>query len=84
MVFRQIPTKREGDGSPFESKILVKSLKPRNKAQRKVDYKNYDAITMRRNYEEKLLQEIISYYINDAENVGIIGILAYPKMVNIV
>ena len=28
------------DGSLFESKILVKSPKPRNKAQRKVDYKN--------------------------------------------
>ena len=51
---------REGDVSLFESKILVKSPKPRNKAQRKVDYKNYDAITMSRNYEEKLSQEIIS------------------------
>ena len=37
----------------------MKSPKPRNKAaQRKVHYKNYDAITMRKNYEEKLLQEI--------------------------
>ena len=53
-----------------ESKILVKSPKPRNKAQRKVDYKNYVAITMSRNYDtklsatrnyhEKLLQEIMS------------------------
>ena len=60
VVLRPIPTKREGDGSLFESKILVKSHKPRNKAQRKVDYKNYDAITMSRYYEEKLLQEIIS------------------------
>ena len=61
----------------------MKSPKPRNKAQRKVDYKYYDAITMRRNYEEKLWGEImfenyqLVYY--DAENVGIIGILAYPK-----
>ena len=53
----------------IRSKFLVKSPKPKNKAQRKVDYKNYDAITMSRNYEEKLLQEIISQYINDAENV---------------
>ena len=30
----------------------MKSPKPRNKAQRKVDYKNYDAITMSRNYED--------------------------------
>jgi hypothetical protein len=59
VVFRPIPTKREGDGPLFESKILVKSPKLRNKAQRKVDYKNYDAITMSRNYEEKLLQEIM-------------------------
>ena len=42
--------KRKGDGSLFESKILVKSPKPRNKAQRKIDYKNYDMITMRRNF----------------------------------
>ena len=32
----------------------VKSPKPRNKAQRKVDYKDYDEITMSRNYQEKL------------------------------
>ena len=38
----------------------MKSPKPRNKAQRKVDYKKYDAITISRNYEEKLLQEIIT------------------------
>jgi hypothetical protein len=36
--------------------IHVKS--PENKAQRKVEYKNYHAITMSRNYEEKLLQEL--------------------------
>ena len=40
--------------SERESKILVKSPKQRNKAQRKIDYKNYDAITMRRNYDTKL------------------------------
>ena len=60
MSVSPIPTKREGDGSLFESKILVKSPKPRNKAQRKVDYKNYYAITIKRNYEENLGQEIIS------------------------
>jgi hypothetical protein len=64
VVLRPIPTKREGDGSLFESKILVKTPKPRNKAQRKVDYKNYDAITISRNYEEKLKHEIMrrNYY----------------------
>ena len=63
----------------------MKSPKLRNKAQRKVDYKNYDAITMRRNYDTKLSGEIITgnyelvlvYYVG--ENGGIIGILAYPK-----
>ena len=61
------------------------SPKPRNKDQRKIDYKNYDAITMRRNYDTKLSGEIIPgnyelvYYV--AENVGIIGILAYPKII---
>ena len=74
MVLRPIPTKREEEGSLFESKILVKSPKPRNKV-----------ITMSRNYDTKLLGEIIKgnyvlvYY--GAENVGIMGILAYPKMV---
>ena len=72
-----------------QSKIIVKSPKPRNKSQRKVDYKNYDAITMWRNYDTKLSAskssgEIITgnyelvYYV--AENVEIIGILAYPKL----
>ena len=59
----------EGVDSLFESKILVKSPKLRNKAQRKVNYKNYEAITIKRNYdtklsatpnyEEKLSQEIL-------------------------
>ena len=51
----------------IRSKILVKSPKPRNKAQRKVDYKNYDAITimvtmitMSRNYDRKLSASILS------------------------
>ena len=70
----------------------MKSPKQRNKAQRKLDYKNYDAITMSRYYEEKLLQEIMrrnfdrklsAMYINDSENVGIIEILAYPKIKNL-
>ena len=60
VVLRPILTNREGDSSLFEIKILVQSPKPRNKAQRKVDNKNYEAITMSRNYEEKLLQEIIT------------------------
>ena len=42
------------------SKILVKSPEPGNKAQRKVKYKNYDAITMSRNYYRKFSQEIIT------------------------
>ena len=42
-----------------QRKILVKSPEPENKAQRKFKYKNYHAITMRRNYEEKLSKEII-------------------------
>ena len=36
----------------------MKSPKPRNKVQRKVDYKNYDTITMSRNYEWKLSASI--------------------------
>ena len=42
-----------------QRKILVKSPEPGKKAQRKVEYKNYDAI-MSKNYEEKLLQEFIT------------------------
>ena len=61
VVLRPIPTKREGDahGSLFERKILVKSPKPGNKAQRKVDYTNYYAITMSRNYYRKLWASIL-------------------------
>jgi hypothetical protein len=62
VVLRPIPTKREGDahGSLFERKILMKSPELGYKAQRKVDYTNYYAITMRRNYHRKLLVKIIS------------------------
>ena len=67
----------------------MKSPKPRNKAQRKFDYKNYDAIIMRKNYYTKLSASKLSgeimtvnyqlvYYV--AENVGIIGILAYSTI----
>ena len=59
------------------SKILVKSPELGNKAQRKVEYKNYDAITMSRNYYRKLSVGIYHH----AKNVGIIGILAYPKII---
>ena len=38
----------------------MKSPKPGNKAQRKVEYKNYHAMTMRRNYYRKLSGEIIT------------------------
>ena len=38
----------------------MKSPEPRNKAKRKVEYKNYHAITIRRNYYRKLLGEIIT------------------------
>ena len=44
-------------------------------AQRKVEYKNYDAIIITGNYHRKL-SAIICHH---AKNVGIIGILAYPK-----
>ena len=36
-------------------------------------------VKIKGNYEEKLSQEIISYYISSRENVGIIGKLAYPE-----
>ena len=50
-----ITIKSEGDahGSLFERKILVKSPEPGNKAQRKIE---------RRNYYSKLSGEIISQY----------------------
>ena len=37
----------------------MKSPKPRNKAQIKVDCKNYDAISMSRNYDRKLSASIL-------------------------
>jgi hypothetical protein len=56
VVLELISTKREGDAhsSLFERKILVKSPEPGNRAQRKVDYAKYYAITMRRNFFRKL------------------------------
>ena len=61
VVLWPIPNKREGDalGSLFERKILVKSPEPGNRTQRKVDYTNYYAITMRRNYFRKLSPKIM-------------------------
>ena len=59
VVLRPIPNKREEESSPFVSKILVKSPKPRNKVQRKVDYKNYDAKIMSRNYYMKFSASIL-------------------------
>ena len=47
----------------FERKNLVKSPEPGNRAQRKVDYANYYAITMRRNYYRKLSVKIMSISI---------------------
>jgi hypothetical protein len=44
----------------YVRKILVKSPEPGNIAQRKVDYTNYYAITMRRNYFRKLSPKIIT------------------------
>ena len=40
--------------SAISQKNYGKSPKRRNKAQRKVDCKNYDAITIRKNYDTKL------------------------------
>ena len=44
----------KGRGKCTVPSILVKSPEQGNKAQRKVDYKNYYAITMSRNYYRKL------------------------------
>ena len=66
VVVRPISTKREGDahGSFFERKILVKSPEPGNRAQRKVEYKNYHAKLwgeiITGNYEWKLSASILS------------------------
>jgi hypothetical protein len=62
VVLRPISTKSQGDahGSLFERKILVNSPEPEKKAQRKIDYTNYYAITMRRNYYRKLSVKIMS------------------------
>ena len=57
-IERERERERERDERDRESerarKILLKYPKPRNEAQRKVDYKNYDAITIRRNNNTKL------------------------------
>ena len=53
-----------------QSKILVKSPEPGNKAKRMVKYKNYDAIIITGNYHMKLSASIYHH----AKNVGI-----YPQ-----
>ena len=65
----------------------MKSPKLRNRAQRKVDYKKYDAIIKSRNYVEKLLQEIMrrNYYRKLSASILMTRICgnyrdtAYPK-----
>ena len=54
-------------------KILMKSPEPGNKAQRMVEYKNYHAITMRKNYYRKLSVEIMSgnYYRKISASISI-------------
>jgi hypothetical protein len=64
VVLRPIPTKREVDaqGSLFEWKILMKSPKPRNKAQRKVEklLQKLSEEIITENYQQKLLQKNMS------------------------
>ena len=55
----------------------MKSPEPINKAQRKVE-KSLQKL-LRDNYDQKLLQKIMSLYINHAENMRFLGILAYQK-----
>ena len=73
-------------GCALSKKIFGKSPKRRNKAQIKVDYKNYDAITMSRNCYKEIITgnyykcKLSASIYDHAKKVGIIGILAYPKI----
>ena len=60
----------------------MKSPKPRNKAQRKVDYKNYDTKLSASKLSGEISTGNYQLVCYVAENVGIIGILAYPKILN--
>jgi hypothetical protein len=84
VILSPIPTKREGDGSLFESKILVKSPIPRFKAQRKVDYKNYETITMsrimRRNYYRKLSASISRRKCGSYRDTGVSKNMNYNQI----
>ena len=62
---REIEVKGKERESERESKILVKSPKPRNKAQTKVDYTKLSLAIISRNYQlvyyyTKLCRKIIS------------------------
>ena len=65
---------------PYRVCALEKSPKRRNKAQRKVDYKNYDAIIMSENFTGNYDRKLSASIYHHAKNEGIIGILAYPKI----
>ena len=71
-------------GCALSQKIQGKSSKRRNKAQRKVDYKNYVAITMSRNYYRKLSQEIISQYIMSRKIWELQGYCRIQKLLTII
>ena len=51
----------------------MKTPEPGNEVQRKIDYINYYAITMSRNYYRKLLQKIMSQYIMTQKMWGLQG-----------
>ena len=61
---KKIERGREDFTPEIESTIFGKSSNWGNKAQRKVDHKNYDAQLsaeiIRRNYDQKLLHEIMA------------------------
>ena len=78
VVLTPIPTKREGDA--HGSLFVPSSWNLSNwEIKRKERLKKSLQKLLRDNYEQKLLQKIMSLYINHAENMRFLGILAYQK-----
>ena len=67
--------RREGEGE--RERERYKGYIEREWKEIEHSYKNYVAITMSRNYYRKLSASIYHH----TKNVGIVGILAYPKMI---
>ena len=73
MVLRPIPTKREGDGSLFESKIIVKSPKPKIKANPKM------STTKNAGARSSIKAALVIFYVAGYQDISFVQLKALRK-----